>query len=93
MCFWEKGFIEDKQSPDAGPLTGNFLRNYEPRKSGKALTIPLKGKIVAKTPSTIKTAAGEVYRKNDIAKTKESLAPAVNRSDQKRSPTRQEPRS
>ena len=74
-------------------MSGNFLQKNEQRKSGKALTIQLKGKIIAETPSTVKTAAGAVYRKNDIAKSKVPSALAMKGSDQKRSPTGEEPRS
>ena len=74
-------------------MSGNFFRKNEQTKSGKALTIPLKGKIIAETPSTVKTAAGAVYRKSDIAKSKVPSAPALKGSDQKRSPTGEEPRS
>ena len=61
----EKVFIEDKQNNDTGPMSGKFVRNHEQRKSGKALTIPSKGKIIAETPLTVKKAAGAVYRKSD----------------------------
>ena len=57
------------------------------------MTIPLKGKIVAETPSTVKTALGAVRKKSGIAKSKVSLAPIVKGSEQKRSPTGEEPRS
>ncbi|XP_063710349.1 uncharacterized protein LOC134838928 isoform X3 [Symsagittifera roscoffensis] len=90
---WEKRFIEDKPNRDTGPMSSNFLRKHEQKKSGKALTIPLKGKLIAETPSTVETAAGAVYIKIDIAKSKVSVAPAVKGSDQKRSPTGEEPRS
>ena len=67
---WERGFIEDKQTTLKENLSGSFLRKHEQRRSGKTLTIPLKSKIVSETPSTIKTAAGAVYRKSDIARSK-----------------------
>ena len=51
---------EDKQPAMNDNWSESFLRKHEQRKSGKALTIPLKGKIVSETPSTIKTAAGAV---------------------------------
>ena len=70
-----------------------FSPENEQRKSGKVLTIPLKGKIIAETPSTVKTAASAVNKKSDIAKSKVPLALAVKGSDQKRSPTGEEPRS
>ena len=90
---WERGFIEDKQSAETDNWSGNFLRKHEQRKSGKAVTIPLKRKIVAETPSTVKTAAGAVYRKSDIAKSKVSVPSTVSGSEKKRSPTGEEPRS
>ena len=74
-------------------MSGSFLRKHEQRKSGKALTIPLKSKIVSATPSTIKTAAGAVYRKSDIARSKLSTQPKVYNPEKKRSPTGEEPRS
>ena len=64
LYSWQKGFIEDKQTTADDSWSGSFLRKHEQRKSGKALTIPLIGKIVAEIPSTIKTAAGAVYRKS-----------------------------
>ena len=60
LYSWERGFIEDKQTTSNDSWSGSFLRKHEQRKSGKTLTIPLKNKIVAETPSTIKTAAGAV---------------------------------
>ena len=83
----EQGFIEDKQSAVTDNWSGSFLRTHEQRKSGKALTIPLKGKIVSETPSTVKTAAGAVYRKSDIAKSRLPVQPNVEGSEKKRSPT------
>ena len=73
--------------------SGSFLRKHEQRKSGKALTIPLKGKIVSETPSTVKTAAGAVYRKSDIAKSRLPVQSNVEGSAKQRSPTGEEPRS
>ena len=90
---WERGFIEYKQTTSKEDLSGSFLRKHEQRKSGKALTIPLKSKIVSETPSTIKTAAGAVYRKSDIARSKLSTLPKAYSSEKKRSPTGEEPRS
>ena len=57
LYSWERGFIEDKQPTVTDILSGSFLRKHEQRSSGKALTIPLKGKVVSETPSTVKTAA------------------------------------
>ena len=93
LYSWERGFIEDKQSAETDNWSGNFLRKHKQRKSGKALTIPLKGKIVAETPSTVKTAAGAVYRKSDIAKSKVFIPSTVSGSEKKRSPTGEEPRT
>ena len=70
LYSWERGFIEDKQPKVTENLSGSFLRKHEQRRSGKALTIPLKGKVVSETPSTVKTAAGAVYQKSDIARSK-----------------------
>ena len=41
---WECGFIEDKPEK-VEPRSQNLLRNDEDRKSGKALTNPLKGNV------------------------------------------------
>ena len=74
-------------------LSGSFLRKHEQRRSGKALTIPLEGKVVSETPSTVKTAAGAVYRKSDIARSKLPVQSRIEGSEKKRSPTGEEPRS
>ena len=67
---WEEGFIEDKpveeQNNAWSPV---LLRKDENRKSGKALTNH-KGKVTSQTPSTVKTAAGAIYRKIYIAQSK-----------------------
>ena len=68
LYSWEYGFIEDK--PEEIKPNDNLLRKDVNRKSGKGLINPLKGKIVSETPHTVKTAAGAVYRKSDIAKAK-----------------------
>ena len=93
LYSWERGFIVDKQTAETDNWSGNLLRKHEKRKSGKALTIPLKGKIVAETPSTVKTAVGAVYRKSDIAKSRLLVQSTVSGSEKKRSPTGKEPRS
>ena len=59
------------------------------RRIRKALTRPLRGKVVAETPSTVKTAAGAIYRKSDIAKAKIVVQDKVNH---RRSPTGEEPK-
>ena len=57
-------------------------------KSRKALTKPLKGKVTSETPSTVKTAAGAIYRKSDIAKAKVNVQDKL---DHRRSPTGEQP--
>ena len=93
LYSWERGFIEDKQTAVTDNWSGSFLRKHEQRKSGKALMIPLKGEIVSETPSTVKTAAGAVYRKSDIAKSRLPVQSNVEGSEKKKSPTGGEPRS
>ena len=93
LYSWERGFIEDKQTTSNDSWLGSFLRKHEQRKSVKALTIPLKGKIVAETSSIVKTAAGAVYRKSDIARSKLQTQPKTQSSEKKRRPTGEEPRS
>ena len=93
LYSWERGFIEDKQSEETDNWSGNFLRKHEQRKSGKALELPLKEKIMAETLSTVKTAAGAVYRKSDIAKTKVSVPSTVSGSEKKRNSTGEVQRS
>ena len=93
LYSWERGFVEDK--PEAisqqRQLSPILIRKDEGRKSGKALTKPLKGRVVAETPSTIKTAAGSVYRKSDIAKVKVAIQDKE-KSNNRRSPTGEEPK-
>ena len=48
---------------------------------------------MAETPSTVKTAAGAVYRKSDIARSKLQTQPKAQSSEKKRSPTGEEPKS
>ena len=68
---WDKGFIEDKPAEEQNNAWSPvLLRKDENRKSGKALTNPLEGKVTSQTPSTVKTANGAVYRKSDIAQAK-----------------------
>ena len=83
LYSWERGFIEDK--PEAitnqhhsSPI---LIRKDEGRKSAKALTKPLKGRVVAETPSTVKTAAGSIYRKSDIAKVKVAVQDKEKKTD------------
>ena len=91
LYSWERGFIEDKPEDIVSQRQWSpiLIRKDEGRRSGKALTKPLKGKVVAETPSTVKTAAGAIYRKSDIAKAKVVVQDKVNH---RRSPTGEEPK-
>ena len=94
LYSWEYGFIEDK--PEELEANSNLLRKEENRKSGKTLTNPLKGKVVSETPHTIKTAAGAVYRKSDIAQAKidtKDTRTSPKKENSKRSPHIDEPKS
>ena len=64
--------IEDKPEDSVSQRQWSpiLIRKDEGRRSGKALTKPLKGKVISETPSTVKTAAGAIYRKSDLAKAK-----------------------
>ena len=53
---------------------------------------PLKGRVVTETPSTVKTAAGSIYRKSDVAKVKVAV-PDKEKGNNRRSPTGEEPKS
>ena len=96
LYSWEYGFIEDKLE-EIKPSSTNLLRKDKNRKKEKALTNPLKRKVVSKTPHTIKTAAGTVYRKSDIAQAKIDTNDKRDKSPKKehfrRSPLVDEPRS
>ena len=71
LYSWEKGFIEDKPAEEQNHAWSTILlRKDESRNSGKALTNPLKGKLTSQTRSTVKTAAGAIYRKSCIAQSK-----------------------
>ena len=70
LYSWQYGFIEDKPEEDALSGSPTLISKDDNRKSGKALTNPLKGKVQSESPHTVKTAAGAVYRKSDIAKAK-----------------------
>ena len=91
LYSWKRGFIEDKPEDivSQNQWSPILLRKDEGRRSGKALTNPLKGKVTSETPSTVKTAAGAVYRKSDIAKAKVNVQDAA---AQRRSPTGEEPK-
>ena len=80
---WEKGFVEDKIENQCKSPTKTKLRKDPLRKSGQALTRPLKGKIVSETDSTIRTSAGSIYRKSDIAQSKTVLTQENQRSTSK----------
>ena len=93
---WEYGFSKDKPQEDE-PRSPNLLRKDENRKSGKALTNPRKGKVQSETPHTVKTAAGAVYRKSDIAQTKIDTSDLKKKSPKigktRRSPHGDEPKT
>ena len=91
LYSWERGFVEDKPEDIINQRQWSLilLRKDEGRKSGKALTKPLKGKVVAETPSTVKKAAGSIYRKSDIAKAKFVVQ---DKNNHRRSPTGEEPK-
>ena len=59
LYSWEYGFMEDK--PEELEPSTNLLRRDENRKSGKALTNPLKGKVVSETPHTQSKQLQEQY--------------------------------
>ena len=80
---WEKGFVEDKVENQCKSPPKTILRKDPLRKSGQALTRPLKGKIASETDSTIKTSAGSIYRKSDIAQSKTVLTQENQRSTSK----------
>ena len=91
LYSWERGFIEDKpeDSVSQRQFSPILIRKDEGRKNGKALTKPLKGKVGSETPSTVKTTAGAIYRKSDIAKAKVDVQDKL---DHRRSPTGEEPK-
>ena len=67
LYSWERGFVKDKPSVSVKSHQ-NLLRRDKHRKNGAALTNPLKKVVTAETPTTVTTASGSLYRKNDIAK-------------------------
>ena len=77
----EKGFIEDKEKENTHSPQKTILRKDHLRKSGQALTKPLKEKIAAKTDSMVKTSTGSIYRKSDIAQAKTFLSQEKTRSE------------
>ena len=92
LYSWERRFIEDKpeDSVSQNQWSPILLQEDEGRRSGKALTNPLKGKVTSETPSTVKTAAGAIYRKSDIAKAKVNV---LDEAAHCRSPTGEEPKN
>ena len=80
LYSWKNGFIKDKPQEDE-PRSPNLLRKDENRKSGKALTNPLKGKVQSETPHTVKTAAGAVIEK--ATSLKQKLTPVSRRKKSK----------
>ena len=91
LYSWKRGFVEDKPDDIVNQRQSSpiLLRKDEGRKSGNAFTKPLKGKVVTETPSTVKTSAGSIYRKSDIAKAKVAVQ---DKNNHKRSPTGEEPK-
>ena len=80
---WEKGFIEDKEQENTHSPKKTIWRKDDLRKSGQALTKPLKGKVLPETGSTVKTSTMSIYRKSDIAQAKISLQQEKTRSESK----------
>ena len=80
---WEKGFVEDKVGNQCKSPPKTILRKDPLRKSGQALTRPLKGKIASEADSTIKTSAGSIYRISDIAQSKAVLTQENQRNSSK----------
>ena len=67
---WERGFVEDKLTPAKTDLSPNLPCKDENRKSGTALTNPLKGNVVSGTSTTDTTAERLIYRKSNITSSK-----------------------
>ena len=88
----EYGFIEDKPQDDE-LKTPNLLRKDDNRKSGKALTRLLKGKVQSETPHMVKTTAGAVYRKSDIAQAKKRSKKSRKKGNISRNPHGVEPKT
>ena len=97
LYSWQHGFIENKPQDDSIQDSPTLLRKGENRKSGKALMNPLKGKVQSESPHTIKTTAGAVYRKSDIAKAKIAINEPKDKQPKKantnRSPYGDEPKT
>ena len=72
---WERVFIEDKPEEQHRIVLPVLRREYKNRKNGKPLTNLLTGKVMLETQFTVKTAAGAIYLKNDIAQSKVKLIP------------------
>ena len=66
LYSWEREIVEDKPTSPSRDLSANLLRKDDNRKSGAALTNPLKGTVALETPALVTTAAGSIYRKSDM---------------------------
>ena len=97
LYSWQYGFIEDKPQEDALSGSPTLLGKDDNRKNGKAVTNPLKGKMQSESPHAVKTDAGAVYRKSDIAKAKivisEPQEKTTKKVNESRSPHGDEPRT
>ena len=62
LYSWERGFIEDKpeNSVSQDQWSPILLRKNEGRRSRKALTKPLKGKVTSETQSTVDSCWGNL---------------------------------
>ena len=70
LYLCERRFIEDKPIEECGILAPNLLQKEQSRTRRKTLKNRLMGKVIAETLSTVKTAAGSINWKDDIAKAK-----------------------
>ena len=70
LYLCERRFIEDKPIEECGIPAPNLLQKEQSRRRGKTLKNRLMGKVIAETLSTVKTAAGSINWKDDIAKAK-----------------------
>ena len=77
MYSWERGFIKDKKEENPISPKKTMFRKDDLRKTGQALTKPLKGKITSETGSTVKTSGGSIYQKLDIDEAKIYLQPEL----------------
>ena len=81
LYSWEKGFI-DKPTEEGYAESPILLRKDENGKSGKALKNPLKGRVMAPTPSTVSTAAGSIYKKKRHCYIKDQVTPKDNKESE-----------